>query len=69
MVEKALEGWLNVTQCRASFGRCEQTNAVISDLKIANSVREGPLYGAVVRFGTDIEVQIACVALSGVSRE
>lgn len=68
-VQKALEGLLNVARCGSSFRRTGPTDTVVSVLSDATSVREGPLYGASVRFGTDIKAQMASVALSGVSRQ
>lgn len=68
-VQKALEGLLAVARCGAAFRRNEPTDAVVSVLSQATAVREGPLYGAAVRFGTDIKAQMASVALSGVSRQ
>lgn len=68
-VQRALEGLLNVARCGAAFRRSEPTDAVVSVLTVATSLREGPLYGTAVRFGTDIKAQMASVALSGVSRQ
>ncbi|KAI0563973.1 Sec7 [Gracilaria domingensis] len=68
-VQKALEGFLSVARCATSFRIGRPTDAVISSLCTATTVREGPLHGAAVRFGTDIKAQMASVALSGVSRQ
>lgn len=68
-VQKALEGFLSVSRCATTFKVSEPTDAVTSSLCNATTIREGPLYGAVDRFGTDIKAQMASVALSGVSRE
>jgi Sec7 domain len=68
-VQRSLEAMLNVARCAAIFRRSEPTDAVIVALAAATAVQEGPLYGAVVRFGTDIKSQMASVALSMVSRQ
>lgn len=68
-VQKALEGFLAVARCATAYRVSRPTDAVISSLTTATTLREGPLYGAIVRFGTDIKAQMACVALSGVSRQ
>lgn len=68
-VQKALEGFLSIARCATSFKISRPTDAVISSLCTATTIRNGPLYGAVVRFGTDIKAQMASVALSGVSRQ
>lgn len=68
-VQKALEGFLSVTRCATSFRIGRPTDAVIASLCTATTVRDGPLHGAAVRFGTDIKAQMASVALSGVSRQ
>lgn len=68
-VQKALEGFLSIARCSTSFRIRRPTDAVVSSLCTATTVRDGPLHGAVVRFGTDIKAQMASVALSGVSRQ
>eukprot|EP00178_Gracilaria_changii_P018791 TRINITY_DN540_c0_g1_i1.p1 TRINITY_DN540_c0_g1~~TRINITY_DN540_c0_g1_i1.p1 ORF type:complete len:1751 (+),score=218.80 TRINITY_DN540_c0_g1_i1:220-5472(+) len=68
-VQKALEGFLSVARCATSFRIGRPTDAVICSLCTATTIREGPLHGAAVRFGTDIKAQMASVALSGVSRQ
>lgn len=68
-VQKALEGFLSVSRCATTYKISRPTDAVISSLCTATTVRDGPLHGAIVRFGTDIKAQMASVALSGVSRE
>lgn len=68
-VQKALEGFLSISRCAAIYKISLPTDAVVSSLCTATTVREGPLNRAVVRFGTDIKAQMASVALSGVSRE
>lgn len=68
-VQKALEGFLSISRCAATYKSSHPIDAIISSLCNATTVREGPLQGAVVRFGTDIKAQMASVALSGVSRE
>lgn len=67
--QKALEGFLSVARCATAFRKSRPTEAVISALTTATTLREGPLHGAIVRFGTDIKAQMASVALSGVSRQ
>lgn len=68
-VQKALEGFLSIARCATAYRLSHATDAVISSLTTATTLREGPLHGAIVRFGTDIKAQMACVALSGVSRQ
>lgn len=68
-VQKALEGFLSISRCASMYKISLPTDAVVSSLCTATTVRDGPLNGAVVRFGTDIKAQMASVALSGVSRE
>lgn len=68
-VQKALEGFLAVARCATAYRMSRPTDAVVSSLTTATTLREGPLQGAIVRFGTDIKAQMACVALSGVSRQ
>lgn len=68
-VQRALEGFLSVARCATTYKISRPTDAVISALCAATTLRDGPLHGAVVRFGTDIKAQMASVALSGVSRQ
>ena len=68
-VQKALEGFLEIARCSTAYRMSRPTDAVISSLATATTLREGPLHGAIARFGTDIKAQMACVALSGVSRQ
>jgi hypothetical protein len=68
-VQRSLEAMLCVARCAALFRRTEPTDSVIAALAAATSVQEGPLYGAVGRFGTDIKAQMAAVALSVVARQ
>lgn len=68
-VQKALEGFLSVARCATAYRISRPTDAVVSSLATATTLRDGPLYGAIVRFGTDIKAQMASVALSGVSRQ
>lgn len=68
-VQKALEGFLSVARCATSYRIGRPTDAVISSLCTATTLRDGPLFGAISRFGTDIKAQMASVALSGVSRQ
>lgn len=68
-VQKALEGFLAMARCSTMFKMTRPINVAVLSLCIATTIREGPLYGAVVRFGTDIKAQMASVALSGVCRE
>lgn len=69
VVQKALEGFLSVSRCATTYKVSRPTDAVISSLCTATTIRDGSLNGVVVRFGTDIKAQMASVALSGVSRE
>ena len=68
-VQKALEGFLSVARCATSYRMSLPTDAVISSLCTATTIRDGPLFGAISRFGTDIKAQMASVALSGVARQ
>lgn len=68
-VQTALEGFLSIARCATAYKVIKPSDAVISSLTTATILREGPLHGAIVRFGTDIKAQMACVALSGVSRQ
>lgn len=68
-VQMAVDGFLGVAKCGAAYRRSEPVDVVVSVLTMATSIREGPLYGAAVKFGTDVKAQMAAVALSGISRE
>ena len=68
-VQRALEGFLAVARCATTFKITLPVDAVIASLCTASTIREGPLFGTVVRFGTDIKAQMASVALAGVSRQ
>lgn len=68
-VQTALEGFLSIARCATAYKVSRPSDAVISSLTTATTLREGPLQGSIVRFGTDIKAQMACVALSGVSRQ
>lgn len=67
--QKALEGFVSVAKCATAFRQCRPVDVVVSSLVNSTNLREGALYGAVYRFGTDIKAQMAAVVLSDISRQ
>ena len=67
--QKALEGFLSVARCATAFRQSGPVDVVVASLVNATNIREGPLYGAVYRFGTDIKAQMAAVVLTDVARQ
>lgn len=67
--QKALEGFLSVARCATAFRHSRPVDVVLTSLVNATNIREGPLHGAVYRFGTDIKAQMAAVVLSDVARQ
>lgn len=67
--QKALEGFVSVARCATAFRHSGPVDVVVASLVNATNIREGPLFGAVYRFGTDIKAQMAAVVLTDVVRQ
>lgn len=66
--QKALEGFVSVAQCAKAFRQSEPVDVVVSALVSSTNILDGPLLGAVFRFGTDIKAQMGAVTLADIAR-
>lgn len=67
-VQQYLESLVTVARCGSSLRRTAPVDAAVSVLAGVTGLREGPLGGAILRFGGSIKAQMAAVALFGAVR-
>lgn len=67
-VQQYLESLVTVARCGSALRRTAPVDAAVSVLAGVTGLREGPLSGAILRFGGSIKAQMAAVALFGAVR-